>query len=234
MTYREISSEVVVAKIENDYDVTGVTDWVTRVGEWIADAMAIIDMPLSYRMMEPYEMTIVARKGKLPCNVERVLYITKDGKAMSYITDGAMRQPNADIEISGMYYYEYTRSGHIITNFNSGTVYVYYRGLNTAYNPISKMHYPYVPYNRVLLKALEAYVIHAILIKGGTVTGQSLSNNNPFTNPALAWESSLPKVRIELMGDFDEAMENVDNMSKGFIRPIGTEGDKRDYLNELE
>lgn len=233
MIYHRISSEVLVAKIDNSYTITGSTDWITRLPEWIADAMAQIDMPLSYARMEPYEMKIIGRRGKLPCNVERVLFITKDGKAMSYIQDGVMRQPNEKIEISNIYFYEYTKSGHIICNFESGTTYVYYKGIEGAYNKILGITFPYVPYNRVLLNALESYVLYRVLAKGGMVLGQSLSNNNPYTNPALQWDMSLKKVRIALLDDYDESMENIDATMRGFIKPIGEERDTRDYLNTI-
>jgi hypothetical protein len=231
MIYHDISSEVIIAKIENSYTITSSTDWVNRAPEWIADAMAIIDMPLSYKMQEPYEMEISGKRGKLPCNVERVLFITKDGKAMSYIVDGAMLQPNTEIELSGIYYYEYTKSGHIMCNFTSGTVYVYYKGLDSAYNKLTGLRFPYIPYNRVLLNALEYYVLFKILQKGGAVLGFNLSDNNEFTNPALAWKLSLKAVRISLLDDYSESMENIDNASLGFLRPTSNEKDKRDYLN---
>ena len=234
MIYHKISSEVLIAKIDNSYTITGASDWITRLPEWVADAMAEIDMPLSYERMEPYEMTITARRGKLPCNLERVLFITKDGKAMHYIQDGVMRAPNTNIETSGVYFYEYTKSGDIICNFESGTVYVYYKALESAYNKITGQKFPYIPYNRILLNALESYILKRILTKGGSVLGQSLANNNPYVNPALNWDMQLKKVRIALLDDYDEAMENIDETMRGFIKPHGEQRDVRDHLNTIE
>lgn len=234
MIYHRISSEILIAKIDNSYTITGVTDWITRLPEWVADAMAEVDMPLAYSRQEPYKMEIVARRGKLPCNVERVLFITKDGKSMSYIQDGVMRQPNSSIEMSNVYFYEYTKSGHIICNFESGTTYVYYKGLDYEYNKVSRQKYPYVPYSRVLLNALESYIIKRILIKGGSVLGQSLAQNNPYTNPALNWEMQLKKVRIALLNDYDEAIENIDESMRGFVISPKEKRDIRDNLNTIE
>lgn len=231
MTYHEISSEAIVARIDNSYTITNSTDWINRSPEWIVDALAIIDMPLSYKMQEPYEMPIVARKGKLPCNLERVLYILKDGKSMAHIQDGKMRNPNPEIPMSGIYYYEYTRSGHIVCNFDNGTVFVYYKGLDSSYNRITGLKFPYIPFNRVLMTSLESYVIWKVLSKGGMVLGQSLSENNPFTNPALAWNESLKRVRIALLDDSAEQMENIEDSLKGFIKTPGGDKDKRDYLS---
>lgn len=233
MIYRDISSRVLVARLGLNYTITGTDDWIPLVPSWIKKAMSIIKMPLAYKLQEPYDMPIVNRLGQLPCNLELVKYILKDNKALKYIADGMTVIPENVDSVSDIYYYEYTRSGHIMCNFRSGTVQVYYTALDVEYDNKTGLQFPYIPYNELLLEALEQYVLLRILQKGGAVMGFNLKENNEFTNPGLAWKGSLDAIRIGLSDDYTEVMRQLDDMTTAFIRPLGEENDRINTIHNL-
>ena len=74
-----------------------------------------------------------------------------------------------------------------------------YAALPMDYDEVNQMWFPLIPDNEDVRKAVGAYVMMRLLMRGYIHPILNLRDNNPFTNPGIAYKEAALKARMSCM-----------------------------------
>lgn len=101
---------------------------------------------------------------------------------------------NKNVMISTNAVYEYSVNGNFVyTSIPNGTYELIYKGIPSI--KIQGIDYPYVLNNALLKRALKAYILKMLLMRGYVHPQLTINSNNPFMNPALDFEQLRHRVK---------------------------------------
>lgn len=213
----QISSGVIIHDVIEDFNIQSM-DFITRVPSWIIQALQDLNIQLQYiDVADKLEFTDYRCLIPDGCKYIRVVIIDKykaeltDNPApviadsISYIPLavsfplGVYSIENEILDLSQLHRatnYTYSINGsYLHLNVANGELGLLYKRLPFVLDEVIKINVPLIPNNEVLKEALKLFVMTRILQRGYKHPVFNLRENNPFTNPALKYDSMKIKVR---------------------------------------
>lgn len=163
MNYKLISSQAVIANVQDRFnpDYGG---WIARAPKWITNGLAKVD---SEFILVPAheEVEVASYKGKLPCSLETLIGIKKDGYRLRRLgtynhNEYALNDPTSDET------YELSNDNYFHTSFEEGTVTVYYLRPPMIMDNDLGIMFPMIPDNFDLIENLSWYILMIMLSRG--------------------------------------------------------------------
>lgn len=210
-----ISSKVLIARVFDKYNID-YSGFVARVPNWVYFAMRELDLQVPIKP-EVVEGTVVNYKVEIPTNTYKLYGVSYEGYRLPCINP-TNQMVNDDMPnlIHTTAAYE-LGPGYIITSFEEGTVKFYIDSLPVEYDENSRIYFPLIPDNEEVFIAIEWYIILRLITRGHKVGEFSLSVNNEFLNPAMAWELSKKKARNSVTIFTNDEREVISNMINTFL-----------------
>lgn len=216
MTYKLISSKVVIGRVFDRFNIN-YSGFLPRVPNWVNSAIKQLE---SFPELVPdnNEGTVADYKCALPDDLAVL-----DG--ISYLGQLLPRIPRINeydaTKMGNLYHknynYQFDKKGYIITSFEEGTVTFYYQKYLAELDTVTKLYFPLIPDNEVLLDALDHYIIYRCLQRNHKVIGYNLRDNSPYTNPALYWDTKLPAVRNSISSFDLEERHAISSQIRTFL-----------------
>ena len=216
MIYKKINSKVVISRILDTYNLDA-ESFVSRVPNWIYNAMR--SMRIRANLIPAVVVSYVNDyKCPIPDNTIELEAVTYNGFRLPRI-DRINEQTNDDM--GELYHptlkYQLDNNGYIITTFTNDKIRFYIRTFPTELDDVSRLMFPLIPDNEDLLTALEWFILKQLLYRRYNLIGLSLRDNNPFTNPAIAWEKHKKIARNSLASLDDDEREQISIMIRSLI-----------------
>ena len=215
MVYTYISSKVCIARVFDKYNID-YSGFIPRVPNWIYSAIASLEIPLILHN-KTLEVEVLDYKALIPAETKIINAVSYEGKRLYRI--GGVNEK--DSEQMGLLIHPYEKyelsNGYIITTFEEGTVKFYIQTLPVEFDTNLNIYFPIIPNNETLLEALDNFILMRVLQRGHVLNPYSLRDNNPFTNPALAWEQSKMAVKNSLTSLDNDARHEISMMLRTFI-----------------
>ena len=132
MNYKYVSSKLLIARVLEDFNVD-YYDWIPRSFEWIGSELLRLGYNLTVvQADEPYIISVKDYTAFIPCAVETISYISKDGIRLSLISSPDFIDNNKKANTVPTNYYT-INNGKIRTGFESGIISIYYKIIITEH-----------------------------------------------------------------------------------------------------
>ncbi len=187
MIYKLINSKVIISRLFDTYNID-YDAFVSRVPNWIFKAMRSIksNKALTANIIPG---TVIDYKCKMPDETYELVAVSYNGYRLPRINK---INENVNDDMNKLYHptlkYQLDNNGYIITTFETGDIKFYIKQFPTELDISTGLYFPLIPDNEELHTALEWYILRQLLYRRHLLPGMSLRDNNPFTNPAIAWE----------------------------------------------
>lgn len=210
MVYRQVSSKRLIGDMFDRFNID-YSGFISRVPNWIHKAMGELDMYQSL-LDEALEVEVSEFKAVLPADCYLLLGISYLGTRLTR-TDIINQKTNdyLDSLVASQYSYELNNNGYIITTLeecDAEDFIFYYKKLPVELDSTTSLYFPLIPDNSDLIVALEWYILRSLLERGHKIREYSLTANNLYINPAMAWDkySKVAKNSVSSL-DLDEREE---------------------------
>lgn len=217
MIYKVISSKVCISRVIENFNID-YSGFIPRVPTYVTDAMK--EMRIIQNMtIEKASVTITNYKGELPTDMYQIAGVAYFGFRIPRVDRlNETIVDNMPTLIHPEYKYQLDKAGNIIPTFEEGELDVYYYKLPVEFDTTTRLWFPNIPDDIEVLNALDWYILMKIMRRGHNVPGYSFSDNNPFTNPAIAWEKGKQKA-INSVGRLDnEDRKQLSDIMLNFIQ----------------
>lgn len=221
MNYKNISSKILIANVFDRYNID-YAGFIPRVPNWVHGAMRELKIHQSL-VNETIDGEVSSYKAAIPSECQVLMAVSYEGLRLPR-TDTINQKTNdemSELENEHLYHsYELDNNGYIITTFEEceeGDLKFYIKKLPSTLDTTTNLYFPDIPDNEDLLRALESYILTMLLNRGHKVNTFSLDSNNPFKNPALAWENSKKKVRNSVAALDMDSREAISDMKRTFL-----------------
>jgi len=192
--------------------------WEVRAARWISQALREMSIPLTLeRTTVPAEM--LEFKCKIP---DKTAYIR--GMSWNYYRIKRLgHRINVDVDqdlpilYDSEYWYDITTDGYITSNLEEGDIKLYIYKYLDDFDQETNVFYPRVPDNEEVLNAIDWYILKRMLERGHVIKGYSLSDNNEFTNPGIAFNLAKKKARNSANSFGLEERELISRLNRSFI-----------------
>lgn len=217
MAYKRISGKICIPRIYDRFVVSG-SGWEVRCAEWIATAMEFIGIPLVLEDTR-FEDTVVDYKCALPCDIKLLRAIEYEGCRLPKIeTINTLFADDLELQEHDEYSYQLDRNGYAVFTFEEGDIIIHYKRLPLEYDEDSKIWFPLIIDKVEVLEAIDWYIATRLLSRGYTLSGFSLDSRNPYTNPAMQWDTTKKSAANSLvLYDVDDR-EEISRMIRTFIQ----------------
>lgn len=200
MIYTQINSKLVVASLFDRFNID-YSGFIPRVPNWIHAAIRELDIYVSL-IDDVVDGTVSNYKCAIPSEAKALIAVSYLGVRLPRTDTLNMKDNSTMDELSHDYHsYELTGDGYIVTTFEEceeGELRFYIKKLATVLDSNLNIYFPLIPDNQDLITALEWYILKRLLERGHRFEQFSLTANNEFTNPALAWEKWKRIARISV------------------------------------
>lgn len=228
-----INSKDLIAEIYSDYHIES-DDFITRFATWCLQCLEDLNIVQAYvnitkefefdnhKLMLPYGLkginSVIINNEKaslFPSNkfnkdafkkgigIEaRTPYICKSPSNIRSITSRI--EQNND---NAVYYY--IENNWLHTNKAHGKLILDYQSLPVVYDSDTNMYFPLIYDNELLREAIKLYVMRHILMRGYIHPVLNLRDNNPYTNPGLAYDRMRFRVRTSCNKFNIDRRENI-------------------------
>lgn len=214
MVYKTCSVNKVIAQFYRKYKPSN-SGWVEDAIEWIGDAIEEMRCHQGYSEQNK-EVTIADYRAKLPCEVESLLGIARNGMRLSrnggINSDNLINKyPNCSLNRLAVCSDTYILNPNYITTptIKDGCIVVYYEGLSVDCDG-----YPYIIDDAIYREALMWYVLREMLGRG--------FKHQVFTykDADIKWTQTFPRAQNRCkMPDID-GMEKFSKSWVGIIKSI--------------
>jgi len=216
MIYKKINSKVIISRILDTYNLNA-ESFVSRVPNWIYNAMRSIKVSDNLIPAVVYS-TVRDYKCVIPDNTIELEAVTYNGfrlPRIDYINQSVSSE--MDDNYHPTLKYQLDNNGYIITTFRNGNIRFYIKTFPLSFDADSNIFFPLIPDNEELHTALEWYILRQLLYRRYNLPGLSLRDNNPFTNPALAWEKHKLIARNSLVSLDTDDREAISRMLRSLL-----------------
>lgn len=220
MIYKQINSGIVIGSIFERFNID-YSGFVSRVPNWIHRAMGEMNIFVSL-INKTVPATVVNYKADLPetCKLLRgISYLGFRLPRVERINEGVDDDmPNL---IHDKFKYELTNNGSIITSFEScdlGDLKFYIKEVPSELDSKTSLYFPLIPDDDTLLTALEWYILRRLLERGHKVGEFSLSKNNIYLNPAMAWDTWRKKAENSVGSIDPDEREQISRIKRTMIQ----------------
>lgn len=194
MTINYVSGKTCIGRLYDRFPID-FNGWEVRAAYWISQGLKRLDIPLIVTP-ETIPGELVEYKCKIPTKTAYIRAISWNGYRIKRIKK-INNDPVEDLPIlyDSEYWYDLTTDGYIISNLEEGDIKIYVYKYIEEFDAETNVWYPKVPDDEFVLESLDWYLLSRLLQRGHSIKGYSLSDNNKFTNPSLAFEMSLKAAR---------------------------------------
>jgi hypothetical protein len=196
--------------------------FISRVPNWIHAAMRDLSIYSALLNKTSPDTTVVdAYKCAIPNDCKLLIGVSYLGLRLPR-TDKLNQYVSDDMEmlIHSEHSYQPDNNGYIITTFETseeGELKFYYKTLPVELDATTSLYFPLIPDDQNLIEALEWYILKRLLERGHKVREFSLTANNEYLNPAMAWDKHKLRARNSVLAmDLDERNE-ISNMIRTFL-----------------
>jgi hypothetical protein len=246
MIYNTISSKVCIARVFDRFNID-YSGFINRVPVWIHQALGELDVYLSlqsnriegtvvaYKCAIPTGTKLIEYIEYDGYRLRRLTSLNEahaeNMAAYDTMTSSIEQYPN-ESEEDYLYRLEHMTqvssrntfkegyeisNGFIVTTFEEGTIWFYTKSIPVVYDSTNRVYFPSVPDNEAILEALDWYILKRLLERGHNIANYSLKDNNPYTNPAMAWDLKKKSARNSAITmDADERHE-ISKMIRSLI-----------------
>jgi len=221
MVYKQISSKIIIGTIFERFNID-YSGFVSRVPNYIHAAMRELNIYSSLLNVTSGDEVVVSEyKCAIPDDCKLLIGVSYQGYRLPR-TDKLNQYESAAMPklIHDVHSYQPDNNGYVITTFESseeGEFKFYYKTLPIELDTTTNLYFPLIPDDINLIEALEWFVLKRLLERGHKVREFSLTANNEYLNPAMAWERHKHKARNSVMSmDMDERNE-ISNMIRTFL-----------------
>lgn len=217
---RFISSGVVIHDIIEDYNIQSM-DFINRVPTWICQALVDLNVQLQYiDVADTIEFDDYRCQIPDGCKSIRAVIINNhravevdnpkpieakviDRMPLSLaIPADKLGETSVVIDLSRFIVdtkYQYMINGsYLHLNVSNGFLGLLYKKLPFVLDGVLKINVPLIPNDEILRDSIKNFVMMRMLQRGYIHPVLNLKENNPYTNPALAYNQSKIKVRNQL------------------------------------
>jgi hypothetical protein len=213
MIYTYISSKICIARVFDKFNIN-YSGFINRVPNWIYEAMSKLDIPMSLHKTV-ITGSVVDFKCPIPPQTKNLKAVVYDNQILPVINDTSINN-NIDLFTHSSEKYELS-NGYIVTTFETGEVLFHIESLPVEFDTHNRIYFPLIPNNEELLEALDNYILLRLLQRGHKVYNYSLSDNNPFTNPGIAWIQAIPIVRNNIAKLNGDERYDISMLVRSFI-----------------
>jgi len=188
-----ISAKEIIARINHDLTIDH-SDWIPSAPLWLADGLAQLNSSAVWEDAWE-EVEIAEYKGTLPCNIKVLRALDYNGERM--VINGKIPSPFYDRTtlFTSKYTYEIYADRNIVTSLEEGIITVLFKRPAVEYWEEHNVYIPRIPDDPFVIEALKWFLMTRLLQKGTKHPIFNLKENNPYTNPAIAWENFSKKAR---------------------------------------
>jgi len=216
MNYKKINSKIIIANLFDDYNID-YGGFIQLIPSWIYRALR--EIRVTSNLIPSIELgTVVGYKCAIPTTTQELIAVSYNGLRLPRIDVINESVPDDMANLTHpIEKYQLDDNGNIITTFETGSIKFYIKSYPSELDTTTGLYFPLIADDEELINAISNYVLSKILGRGHTITGLSLRENNPFTNPRLAWEQSKPKARNSLMTIDDDDRHIMSILTRNFI-----------------
>lgn len=219
MAYKQVNSGTIIGSIIERFNID-YGDFIPRTPNWIHKAMASMGIYESL-IDDIVNGQIIDYKAAIPDECLLLNGITYLGLRLPRLdrinegtTDDMSSLTHNDFK------YQLTNNGYIITTFKScdlGDIKFYIKKLATELDSTTKLYFPLIPDSEDLITALEWYILKRLLERGHKVGNFSLSVNNEYLNPGIAWDK-YKKIAESAIRPIDpDEREQISRIHRSFL-----------------
>lgn len=216
-----ISGKELIGRIDNELSID-TTDWIAKAPLWIADCLAELDIlpslepvkvnvtitnyqcivPINLKLLDRVVVNNIPLKPHVAANV----HTAEDAAAINHATRYSIRSDNTTL--------------NTIMEFGveTGTATFYYH--IPAVEPIDdyKIVMPKVPNDIFVINAVKWFIMVKLLQRGYVHPIFNLKENNPFTNPGIAWNNAKFEARNSVSTMDQNERRVISEMTREFIK----------------
>lgn len=165
--------------------------FIHRIPKWVFSAIRELDIFVSL-VNETVDGEVADYKCAIPDNTKVLMGISYLGSRLPRTEEINMKTNDESSKLAYDYHsYTLDNNGYIITTFEEcdlGELKFYIKKVNTELDTDTNIYFPLIPDNEDLITALEWYILKRLLERGHKIREFSLSANNEYLNPAIAWD----------------------------------------------
>jgi hypothetical protein len=198
LKYRSIES--LLSDIDDDFDFSS-TDWFSKSIGWTARALEIIGAIEGLKPVNK-SITIQSGKGLLPCNIQQLMFFSKDVYHYRVKTDFTCEAlvNNPDGYFSNGGYVEINES-YVFTQFDSGTIMCHYLSI-----PVDNCGYPLIIDDAFITEAIGWYITYKLILGG--YKHHTIKN---WQDAKALWEQAYPRAQNSVNFPKPQDMEKFKN-----------------------
>lgn len=217
-----ISSSITIFDVIDNYNIN-TEDFVTRAPNWIKACIKDLGYIASLES-NSYETKYNHSRALLPPFCETVEMVLINGVKVTYnenfylredevdlnrgvgltlnLGDGVLNSMDVEVNEDDMsqvpHPFYKVSNGWLHSNVASGYLEIVYQKYPTEFNEILGLECPLIPDEFNTREAIVRYILKTLLMRGYVHPLLSLKENNPLTNPGIAYETFKKQSRIHL------------------------------------
>lgn len=192
--------------------------WEVRAAYWISQGLKKMNIPLTLEPTTTHE-TLVEYKCKIPEKTAYIRGISWNGYRISRLGTRINADAVQDLPIlyDSTYWYNIDVNGYLISNLEEGEITIYTYKYIEDFDAETNAYYPRVPDNEEVLEALDWYILLRMIQKGHEVKGFSLTANNEYINPGIAFDKAIKRARNSANSMDGETREIISRLNRSLI-----------------
>lgn len=216
-----ISGNELIARIDNELSID-TTDWIAKAPLWIADCLAELDLLealepvkvnvniVNYQCIAPINLKVLDRivVNNIPLVPHKAIngFTAEDAAAINSATKYSVRPDSSSLNTI------------IQFGVQTGVATFYYKIPAVEAVDSYKVIMPKVPNDIHVINAVKWFIMVKLLQRGYVHPVFNLRENNPFTNPALAWQEETFKARNSVSTMDQGERRVISEMTREFIK----------------
>jgi len=192
--------------------------WEVRAAYWISQGLKKMDIPL---ILEPVTVaaTLVEFKTRIPDKTAYIRGVSWNSYRIPRLGSRINADPTLDLSNLGdsEYWYNIDTNGYIVSNLEDEDITLYIYKYIDDFDAETNAYYPRVPDNEEVLEALDWYILLRMIQRGHEVKGFSLTNNNEYTNPGIAFDQAMKRARNSVNAWDSENRELISRLNRSFV-----------------
>lgn len=227
MVTKLVNSNIIIGRVFDRY-VIDYSDFIARVPNWVHAAMrdlnihqALVDITETLTV-EDYKVDLPSRTKKL-IGVSYANYrIPRFGAINEQVTDDmpTLRHDSFKYELKAGRVKDdgtFEGDGYLILPIEECEIKAYTKALPIVKDDTTQLWFPLIPDDEKLFDAIDYYILMRILLRGHKIKQFNLRDNNPFINPAIAWETKRKKAKNSVNKMDADQRDRVSRLIRTFL-----------------
>jgi hypothetical protein len=192
MVYTYISSKYIIPEIYSYFNVK-TSGWEDYVPYWVADCLHRLRVYSAYVVTDK-NVEVIEYKAEVPIICRRIKAVFAINTLGEY---RRLKYSSVGYEGQHLYKDEYSIDKNFLNvGIKNGIIKLFFDSLPVEEDCDTGRVFPVIPNVEDLKEALRQYIMSKILQRGYVHEVMNLRDNNPYTNPGMAFDKLVPRVRI--------------------------------------